>query len=314
MAGDILMRIIEKVLKRLLDLSFLPLPSVTTVCLFCNWVAMLHYLTKKRYGDVFLSKEKFVAIGISILAVIMQLLNEETPLSLVKSVYSGAVQVKEILSDLPNEVKKLLTIVFDMKEVDESVLDLALKNRIVTYNNNLGYFAGINNLSMNKALDMLYTFRIGDTFVRFAETGQGLEIHSLSDYWEKYGPLPKDGQQVEALLDLFRDDKKTYEERVKEIYIKYKHVVTNNPSYENILGCCGKIYDEMSRLNMHYLPFTYQVTPLFEVIPITDHKLIYMIAGWAKDNSNNDKIGGRSQAEVAEDIFCSITNWVKYNK
>lgn len=313
-AGDILIWIIEKVLKKLLGMSFLPLPSVTTVCLFCNWVAMLHYLTKKHYGEEFLSMKKIAAIGISVLAVLMQLLNRETPLKLVRSVYSGSVQVKDFLSGLPTDAKKKLMMVLGVKEVDESVLNLALKNRIVTYNNNLGYFAGIDNLSMNKALDMLYTFRIGDTFVQFAETGQGLEIHSLSDYWEKYGPLPEDGQQVEALLDLFRNDKKTYDERVKAIYVKYKQFVVNNLSYENILGCCGKIYDEMSRLNMYYLPFTYQETPLFEIIPITDHNLIFMIAGWAKDNSNNDKISSRSQAEVAEDIFCSITNWVKYNK
>lgn len=311
--GDLLMRIIEKVLKKLLDVNFLPLPSATTVYLFCNWTAMLHFLTKMHYGNVFVSKEKIVAIVISILAVLMQLLNRETPLKLVKTIYSGSVQVKDFLSDLPIDVKKWLTEVFDMAGVNNSILNLALKNKIVTFNNNLGYFVGIENLSMNKALDMLYTFRIGNTFVQYATTGQGMDIHSLSDYWEKYGPLPEDGQQVEALLDLFRDDKKTYEERVNAIYNKYKPTVTSVSSYEVLLGCCGKIYEEMTQLNMYYLPFTCQVTPLFEVIPVTDHDLIYMIAGWTKSNSNNYEIANRSQGEVADDIFHSITEWVKHN-
>lgn len=311
--GDALMFVVEKTLKRMLEVSFLPLPSVTTVLLLCDWCDMLYYLTQTHYGKS-LSRRKIVNIAISILAVLMQLLNRETPLSFVKYAYSGTVQIKDILSNLPTDVKKWLKRVLGMLNVDDAVLNLALKNRIITFNNHLGYFAGIDNLSMNKALDMLYTFRVGDAFVKYATKEQGLEIDSLSDYWEKYGPLPEDGKQVEALLDLFRNDKKTYNERVEAIYSKYRQAVADSASYEGVLGYCGKIYEEMSQLNMHYLPFTCRTTQLFEILPKTDHGLISMIAGWAKNNSKNEKLTGISQAKVSEDIFHSITEWVENNK
>lgn len=82
--------------------------------------------------------------------------------------------------------------------------------------------------------------------------------------------------------------------------------------YSYIIDECGKVYNEIAKLNISYYPFTYELTESFEIRQKFDHPLIYMIAGKIKGTlSSNLEIQFRSQEIIASDIFNAIDNYIK---
>ena len=300
--------VVKRILKALLGVKILPIPSVTTVYLFINWADMLALFTWKHYGDKFLSKDKIVAISLSLLAMLLQLLNRETPLSYLKNIYSGSMMAKDFVSKMPADLKLLLVKTFlkEASEVSNRKIEEILSYNIITWNNVLGELTELDNLSMGKTIDMLYTFRVGTTFVDYANSGKRLEIHSLSDYWKNYGPLPNNPYQMEKLFDLFRINQRRYQERVKNIFEKYKPIIEKSSSYKSLLQNCMDLYEELSFLIVAYQPKSYEVKLLYTLAPRINMELIAEIANWSSEISSLEEVTLASPTWIKENLLETI--------
>ena len=305
---DMLVFVVKRILKALLGVKILPIPSVTTVYLFINWADMLALFTWKHYGDKFLSKDKIVAISLSLLAMLLQLLNRETPLSYLKNIYSGSMMAKDFVSKMPADLKLLLVKTFlkEASEVSNRKIEEILSYNIITWNNVLGELTELDNLSMGKTIDMLYTFRVGTTFVDYANSGKRLEIHSLSDYWKNYGPLPNNPYQMEKLFDLFRINQRRYQERVKNIFEKYKPIIEKSSSYKSLLQNCMDLYEELSFLIVAYQPKSYEVKLLYTLAPRINMELIAEIANWSSEISSLEEVTLASPTWIKENLLETI--------
>lgn len=74
------------------------------------------------------------------------------------------------------------------------------------------------------------------------------------------------------------------------------------PSYQYLLDCCGKYYDEMMHLNI-------ESSKWFDINEF-DHQLIYLLAAWLKESRNYGEIADKSKSELAEDITNYILSYL----
>lgn len=305
--ADILVFVVKRILKLLLFIPVLPIPNVTTVYLLVNWSELLSLLSYKHYGDNALSKDKIVALSLSLVAILLQVLNRESVLSCLKTVYSGGVLAKDFIAQLPADLKQIIVKTFfaNAKEQTKEKVEQILSYNIITWNNILGELTDIENLSMGKTMDMLYTFRVGSTFVDYSHHSTGLHLHSLSEYWKNYGPLPNNPEQMEKLFDLFRDSLR-YSERVGQVMKKYYPSINAAKSYDSFLRVCLDLYNEVSFLELAYKPQSYNVNMLYTLSPKDNMKLILNNVMWAQGASTIDDVKSMSYTNLAEDLANKI--------
>lgn len=308
---DMLIFVVKKALKKILGTPILPIPDVTTVYLFVNWSEMLSLLTNKHYGDKTLSKDNIVAISLSLVAMLLQLLNRESPLSYLKTVYSGGVYAKDFVAKMPSDLKQLLVNVFfkDANEQTKGKIEDILSYNIITWNNVLGELTEINNLSMGKTIDMLYTFRVGTIFLDYANEGKGMQIHSLSEYWNNYGPLPNNPAQMERLFSLFRNNPNRFKDRYHNTINKYRTIVAETSTYEDFLIVCKDLYAELSFLSIAYQPESYKVNALYTFTPECNLKIIVEIVQWATEVCAPSKVYSYSTDRKSKDLFLTIQRY-----
>lgn len=312
MGYDLAVCIIVQVIKRLLDISFLPIPSITTLYLVGLWSAMLADLSLASC-EVWVVDD-LIGLGIAFIAMLQQTLNREGPImSFIKKLYAIPIMAEDLVDRIPPDMRAILegflNIKFDTRTYVESLTNIASN-----WNYALGELTDVDNLSIGKALDMLYTYRIGITYLDYVKTNQGLSVGSFAEYWGNYGPLPKSRQQIEEMLDLFRGDNDKYNEKINDIYTRHISRLSASSPYSIIIEECGGIYDEISRLNISYYPSTYELTNTFQIKRKHDHPLIFMIAGRIKESfDSNPEITWRDQEHIASDIFTAIDNYIKHH-
>lgn len=302
---DVVSAVVVSVLKKMLDISVLPIPNVTTLYLVYIWGAMIQDLSSYYYGNA-LSSSRIIALAIALVAMLLQILNRGPILSFVKALYSSPYMVADLCKKIPPDIimatEQILGINFNKYS---SVISLT--NLFNGWNHTLSELTGVQDLSMAKSLDMLYTYRVGRTFVDYCESRKGLEISSIASCWDNYGPLPKNREQVEGLLNLFRDDSETYDAKVINIYDRHFAVLTEYSDYEVIMSECVAVYRDMSKLNESYHPCTIEWTDLFEIRHKCDNTLIYFIAGQVKERLPRQKdVQLTTQEKIASDIYNHI--------
>lgn len=308
---DLAACIIVQVIKRLLDISFLPIPSVTTVYLVFIWSGMLAELSIAN-RDVW-ALDDLIGLAIAFITLLQQVLNRETPLSFIKILYTTPIMTEDLINQIPPDIKRILEKEYKIKYDARTYID-TLTNISTNWNHALGDLTDIENLSIGKSLDMLYTYRIGVTYLNYINKGKGLSVNSFSAYWEDYGPLPKNRKQIEDMLDLFRGDDEKYNKRINEIYGRHLSRLSSSSDYDSIMEECGGIYDEISRLNVSYYPSTYELSNTFKIQRKFDHPLIYMIAGKIKSTLyNNSGVQARTQDTIASDIFRAIDFYIRHH-
>lgn len=308
---DLVACIIVEVIKRLNDINFLPIPSVTTVYLVILWSGMLAELSIAN-RDIW-PLDDLIGLAIALIAMLQQILNRETPLSFIKMLYTAPIMTEDLINQIPPDIKRILEKEYNIKYDARTYIE-TLTNLSTNWNHALGDLTDIDNLSIGKSLDMLYTYRIGITYLNFINKGKGLNVDSFSAYWNDYGPLPKNRKQIEDMLDLFRGDGEKYNNRVRDIYDRHLSRLSPSSDYDSILAECGGIYDEISRLNVSYHPSTYELSNTFKIQRKYDHPFINMIAGKVKSTfPNNSHIQARTQDIIAEDIFHAIDNYVRHH-
>lgn len=96
----------------------------------------------------------------------------------------------------------------------------------------------------------------------------------------------------------------SYDKKVLAIKNNYFRFIC--PSYVYLLITCGKYYDEM----MHYNVKMGKWNDLNSY----DHKMIFLLAGWLKENRNYDCINGISKEKLANDITEYILSYIRGNK
>ena len=308
---DLAACIIIQVIKRLLDISFLPIPSTTTVYLVFLWSGMLAELSTAN-RDIW-ALDDLIGLALAFIALLQQVLNRETPLAFIKMLYTAPIMTEDLINQIPPDIKRILEKEYKIKFDARTYIE-TLTNISTNWNHALGDLTDIENLSIGKSLDMLYTYRIGITYLNFINTGKGLNIDSFSAYWSDYGPLPKNKKQIEDMLDLFRGDDEKYNKRIREIYDQHLSRLSSSSDYDSIMEECGGIYDEISRLNVSYYPSTYDLSNTFKIQRKFDHPLIYMIAGKIKSTlSNNSSVQARTQDTIASDIFRAIDYYIRHH-
>lgn len=306
---DLARCVIVEILKRLLDVTYLPIPSITTLYLMVLWSAMLIELSNAN--NCIWSSDDVIGLSLALVAMLQQVINRGPIVSLIKKVYETPIMINDLVKRMPPDLRNILGEFLNVKLDAQNYIE-ALTNISTTWHHALGDLTGVDNLTISKALDMLYTYRIGSCYIDCAMNNKGLSINSFSQYWGNYGPLPKNRQQIEDMLDLFRSDTDVYEERINEIYKRYLAKLSMSSPYSYIIDESGKVYDEIAKLNISYYPSTYELTESFEIRQKFDHPLIYMIAGKIKVTlSSNLEIQFRSQEIIASDIFNAIDNYIK---
>lgn len=287
--ADVLVVMIEKTLKKMLCLDVLPIPSVTTVYLFVVWSNMLAELTRKHYRYVGTSSV-IVRLSISLLAMMIQIINRETPLAYVKLVYSAGIQAKDFVARMPQDIKVWVKgVLGNNTSLFGQTLDKALNNRFITWNNVLEELTNTKDLSMGKTIDMLYTYRIGNSFVEYAKSGKMFDVFGLSKIWKEYGPLP-DGKQMDGMFELFRNIPGEYDRKLKAVYDNHVCYIRNCSSYHEIIQQCWKVYKVVNWLNLSYSPTSYDMTVLFEPIPRINYQLISNIVNWAENTNTSNAL------------------------
>lgn len=144
-----------------------------------------------------------------------------------------------------------------------------------------------------------------------------------SPFVEQYAKTVKDKELSEQLGLLLNEkknellsDAKTYfggycYENVIEMtsYEKTVDAIKNNyfryicPNYIYLLNTCGRYYDEMMHYNIKM--------GKWNDLNIYDHKMIYMLAGWLKENRDYDCIRNISKAKLAHDITDYIITYIR---
>lgn len=303
-APDVVTAAIVYALKKMLDVATLPIPSVTTVYLVYIWGALINDLSYHYFGDE-LSISRIIAVAIALVAMLLQYLNRESILKFVKAMYTTPYMVADLCRKIPPDIKMVVQNIVG-KEINEYSSGVALTNIFNGWNHTLSELTGVENLTMNKSLDMLYTYRIGRTFVDYCQSRKGLEFSSLISCWNSYGPLPN-REQVEGLLKLFREQCDVYESKVNKIYNEHFNNLTRYSDYNSVLTECVAIYRDMSKLNESYHPSTIEWTELFEIRHKCDHTLIYLLAGQVKERLSLQKdVRMATQKKIASDIFHQI--------
>lgn len=96
----------------------------------------------------------------------------------------------------------------------------------------------------------------------------------------------------------------SYEKTVEAIKNNYFRYIC--PNYIYLLNTCGRYYDEMMHYNVKM--------GKWNDLNIYDHKMIYMLAGWLKENRNYDCIRNISKARLAHDITDYIITYIRNTK
>lgn len=109
----------------------------------------------------------------------------------------------------------------------------------------------------------------------------------------------------EGVLKLFKEkDPLKYGQEIQDIYRRNLSDINTYTNLSFINSQCGKIYEEISNLNISY--------GLWDKSEGYDHYLLYVIAGWVIDHhGDNINIKKVSQEEFADSITKQIMNWVK---
>lgn len=112
---------------------------------------------------------------------------------------------------------------------------------------------------------------------------------------------------VAELEDFFKSRNTSvskYGENIEKIYFSY-FGERNHSDYAQILGEAGKVYDNITKYNLSL--------GLRKNYKEYDHFLAYCIAGWIKDNVNNNTVSNKSQKEIAGDVTDNIFRYIRYN-
>jgi len=114
---------------------------------------------------------------------------------------------------------------------------------------------------------------------------------------------------TKQILSLIQCDKVTqmkYNERIKMIYATYLSEIPRNSNVSYIYSLSGKIYDEITNLNVQ--------VDLWDRTSRFDPTLVYLIAGWVKDNIKNINLTNFSQKQIAEGITNQLFSWLEFEE
>lgn len=92
-----------------------------------------------------------------------------------------------------------------------------------------------------------------------------------------------------------------YDKAVAEIKNNYFRYIC--PNYTYLLNTCGKYYDEMMHYNVK--------KGRWNSLSLYDHKMVYMLAGWLKDNRDYDCLTGISKERLAHEITDHIITYIR---
>jgi len=92
-----------------------------------------------------------------------------------------------------------------------------------------------------------------------------------------------------------------YNKAIQEIKNNYFRFIC--PNYTYLLNTCGKYYDEMMHYNVKM--------GKWRDLNLYDHKMIFFLAGWLKENRNYDCLNGISKEKLSHDITNYILSYIR---
>jgi len=137
-------------------------------------------------------------------------------------------------------------------------------------------------------------------FSKISETSISNEMNQLAQSESKEIIESVKVYELDYIYKLKEYSSLSYSELVEKIKDNYFRYIC--PSYTYLLDQSGKYYDEMIHLNVKQNKWR----SLYEF----DHSLVYMLAGWIKDNRSYSCLSTVSKDQLASDITNYILNYI----